>query len=444
MDGMYRFQRYMQETLAITKGDKIILAVSGGRDSMFMAHLFRRAGYPSVVAHCNFHLRGAEADLDEQLVREYAADNKLPCYVQHFQTETYAKKRGISTQMAARELRYTWFEELRAQQGAKWIAIAQHQDDHIETVLLNLTRGTGLQGLQGILPKRGHLIRPLLFFSSKEITDYVLALGIPFRDDQSNFSTQYTRNKIRLEIIPKFREINPQFDATIRENIIHFQEANALLQSFVAPIREKLFVRKGALIQIQKAAMEPYLSQLSMLYELFKPYGFSKNVLSDIREHWNGDSGKIFHAPEYELLLDRDAAFMKSRGTVEKIVEEMVIPVDCSEFAFAGREFEATVGADKTIRPWENILQVDFEKLCFPLKLRFWEEGDSFYPLGMAGRQKKLSDYFIQQKIGRYEKANVPILINGNGDIVWLVNHRADNRYRITESTKKVFTLVCK
>ncbi|PRD54367.1 tRNA lysidine(34) synthetase TilS [Sphingobacterium gobiense] len=443
MDLVHRFKGYLQETLGISVDDKVLLAVSGGRDSMLMAHLFLTAGYPCVIAHCNFHLREVDADLDEQLVKEFAEQHKVPFFVRHFQTNDYAEQYGLSTQMAARELRYAWFEELRVRLGAQWIAIAQHQDDHIETVLLNLTRGTGLQGLQGILAKRETIIRPLLFLSSAEITDCVQQLQIPFRDDLSNFSTKYARNKVRLEIIPKFREISPEFDDIMCENIVHFQEAYDLLQSFIVPIRKALFIPVGSLVRISKSKLEPHLHRLPLLFELFKPYGFSKNVLADMRKHWNGEPGKIFCSAQYELLLDREDIWLKvQKGKQDSPLIE--IHVDTVVFSFVDRQFEASIEEDTSLRRAENVLQVDFEKLQFPLILRLWEEGDYFYPLGMEGKRKKVSDYFIQKKIGRYEKNTIPILINGNGDVLWIVNYRADNRYKIMKSTKKVFTLVCK
>lgn len=444
MDVVSRFQRYMHETLDIGVDDSVLLAVSGGRDSMLMAYLFLKTGYPCVLAHCNFHLREGDADLDEHLVREFAVKNNAPFFVHHFQTEDYARKQGLSTQMAARELRYAWFEELRVQENMKWVAVAQHQNDHVETTLLNLTRGTGLQGLQGILPKRGHIIRPLLFLTSAEITGMVQELKIPFRDDLSNFSAKYARNKIRLEIIPKFREISPGFDEIMRENIVHFQETYELLQSFITPIREELFVSDGAFVRITKAKLERYIHRLPLLYELFKPYGFSKNILADVQLNWTGASGKRFHSSQYELLLDRHDVWLTARGEKRPIADVMEIQKESYLFSFANKTFEVSIQDDTSILPSKNIFQVDLGKLQFPLKLRFWEEGDYFYPLGMKGKKKKISDYFVQEKIGLYDKRNIPILVNGNGDIIGIVNHRLDNRYRITKSTKKVFTLVCK
>src|SRR5690606_14146920 len=333
MNLVHRFQQYIRETLYISADDKVLLAVSGGRDSMLMAHLFITSGYTCIIAHCNFQLREGEADLDEQLVGTFAQQHKVPFFARHFQTTDYAQQHGLSIQMSADELRYSWFEKLRVQQDARWIAIAQHQDDHIETVLLNLARGTGLLGLQGILPKRGEIIRPLLRFSSEEITTGVQQLQIPFRDDQSNFSTKYARNKVRLEIMPKFREITPEFDGIMRENIVHFQEAYDLLQSFVLPIREELFVLQDNRVRISKQKLEPYIQRLPLLFELFKPYGFSKTVLSDLQEHWRGESGKIFHSPHYELLLDRNDIWLKSKNLVSNTGNLLEIAADSANFA---------------------------------------------------------------------------------------------------------------
>ena len=444
MELIGRFQQYVTETLGLGLQDKVLLAVSGGRDSMLMSSLFLQAGYTCIMAHCNFHLRELDADLDEALVRDFASAHGVPFFVQHFDTHQHAKAQGISTQMAARELRYSWFETLRKQEGAQWIAIAQHQDDHIETVLLNLSRGTGLQGMQGILPRRGRIIRPLLFLTSQAVTNYVQQHDIPYRDDQSNFSTKYQRNKIRLDIVPKFRELNPDFNQIMCENITHFQEAYRLLQSFVEPIRQALFeAQEEGMFRIRKVALQPYLAQLPLLFELFKPYGFAKPVLADVQMNWQGDPGKLFHAPAYELLLDREDLWLKPRRQ-QKSVETVEVWADSSSIQIGVYRLAVKLTHQTTILRDERILQVDFERLQFPLTLRFWQEGDYFYPLGMGGKRKKLSDYFIQQKVDRYAKQRVPILVNGNGEVIWVLGHRADNRYRITESTKKVFTLVSK
>ncbi len=443
MDLLRQFQKYLQESLAIAENDRIILAVSGGRDSMLMAYLFIQLGYDCRLAHCNFSLRGADSDADEALVRQFAAQYTVPCFVHRFDTEAYAEEKGISIQMAARDLRYAWFEALRQQENAQWIAIAQHQQDHIETTLINMSRGTGLRGLRGILLKQGLLIRPLLFLSAEQITKHVTAWDIPFRDDQSNFSTKYARNKIRIEVLPKLREVNPDFDAVMLENIANFSETYTLLQSFISPIRDALFRQKGDFVEIEREELEQYLSNTGLLYELFNPYGFSKEVLGDLQRAWDGEPGRRFYSGTHELLLDRRLLLLRPIISAAASEDPILLYEDYSEVSFASHCFQTSLETDKSIDPRADRAKMDYGKLVFPLTLRYWKQGDVFYPLGMKGKQK-LSDYFVQKKISRFAKEQIPILLNGNGDIIWVVGHRLDNRYRITESTKKVFTLVYK
>lgn len=443
MDLLRQFQKYLQESLAIAENDRIIVAVSGGRDSMLMAYLCIQLGYDCRLAHCNFSLRGADSDADEALVRQFAAQYAVPCFVQRFDTESYADEKGISIQMAARDLRYAWFEALRQQENAQWIAIAQHQQDHIETTLINMSRGTGLRGLRGILPKQGLLIRPLLFLSAEQITTHVAALGIPFRDDQSNFSTKYARNKIRIEVLPKLREVNPDFDAVMLDNIANFSETYTLLQSFISPIRDSLFRQKADFVEIERAELEQYLSNTGLLYELFNPYGFSKEVLGDLQRAWDGEPGRRFYSGTYELLLDRSSLLLRPILSELGRIDSISFYESDSKVFFGAYTFQGSAGEDKSIDPRADRAKIDYTKLVFPLTLRYWRQGDVFYPLGMQGKQK-LSDYFVQKKISLFEKEQIPILLNGNGDIIWVVGYRLDNRYRITESTKKVFTLVYK
>lgn len=443
MELLQRFNVFLTETVHIEEGDKVVLAVSGGRDSMLMAHLFVGAGYDCVIAHCNFQLRGAEADADEALVQDYAAANDIPFYANRFDTIHYAEEEGISIQMAARDLRYAWFEKLRQEVGAKWVAVAQHLNDHIETVLLNLTRGTGLLGLQGILPKRGAIIRPILFLTASEVLDAVQRLQISYRDDQSNFSTQYARNKIRLEIVPKFKDIAPDFEQTMQQNILHFQETNALLQSFITPIRERLFIhRSDEVVYIKKEEIGPYTNNLPLLFELFRPWGFTKEVLGDLLRVFKGEPGRVFYADEYALLLDRDSLLLKPVD-VKREQASIQIDRDDAVFSFGGKNFTISYEEKGEVCRERGVAQIDADLLIFPLQMRYWHEGDYFVPLGMSGR-KKLSDFFIQEKLNLFEKKEVLLLVNGNDEIIWLVNYRLDNRYKMTGSTKKVFTLVCK
>lgn len=437
-----RFESYISKDLGVAKDDTFLLAVSGGRDSMLMAHLFTHLGYQCVIAHCNFLLREDESDRDEKLVRNYAEEHGVPCYVNRFETESYALQEGISIQMAARDLRYSWFKELKEELDLSWICVAQHLNDHIETFFVNLTRGTGLTGLRGILRKRNDLLRPLLFLTAEEVTYYVKKNNIPFRDDQSNFSTKYVRNKVRLEIVPRFKEVVNDFEYVMEGNIAHIQESYELLQSFIVPIRESIFVEKTFGYEIKRERLQQYKDNLPLIYELFKPFGFSKEVLSDMQKNWEGDVGKIYQSAEYSLLRDRQFFFLQ-RLMIDKDERFLILNEKNTSWSFGSFLFSLSCSDNLQIERENGVVQIDGDRLVFPLELRYWREGDYFYPLGMRGRQK-LSDFFIHQKVDRFTKERIPILVNSNGEIIWVVNYRLDNRYKITESTKKVIKLVCK
>jgi len=433
--------QYIKNQNLIQIQDKVLLAVSGGKDSMLMATLFKMLNYDCIIAHCNFQLRGQESDLDEALVRKYAKKLGYPVYVKCFDTNDYAKTHKISIQMAARDLRYAWFEELRTDLNCLVVAIAQHANDHVETVLFNLTRSTGLLGITGIKPKRDSLIRPLLFLSANSISQEVSRLAIPYRDDQSNFSTKYARNKIRLEIIPKFQEIQPDFLDIMSQNIQHFQESYNFIQNFVNDLRQKLFVIQDDYITIDKSAIKEYINNSYLIFELFKPYGFQKTVLTDMISVFSQEMGQVFTSPSFELLLDRGQLVLhkiKNSKDMHHLVPHLdaIITIGSKQFMFS-----ADVPVDFNLD--KHSAQIDGEKLIFPLLIRQWEVGDWFIPLGMKGR-KKISDFFIQQKVHRFEKQSVPIVVNGNGEIIWIVGYRIDNRYKVSDNTKKVLTLVYK
>ena len=440
MNVLERLMGYIEKEHLMMPHEKILLTVSGGKDSMLMAHLFTKAGFHIAIAHCNFQLRGEDSDLDEALVRGFAKEHGIPIYVNHFETKAYAKERQISIQMAARELRYTWFEQLRRELQFDRIAVAQHLNDHIETVLLNLSRGTGLQGLQGILPLRDRIIRPLLFLKASEIEHYVNEYGIAYRDDQSNFSTKYARNKIRIDIIPHFKKLQPDFEAVFEQNITHFKESYQLLQQFVDPIRKKLFLPTAEGWLVRKEDLEEYLHNLPLWYELFSAFNFSKTVLADLQAAWTKESGRVFQSDCYHMLLDREDLFIRKKEFISS--DEALITSETATVEWKQYCFHASISNDLAIIRAKNVAKFDYDLLVFPLTVRSWKIGDSFYPLGMEGR-KKLSDFFINKKISLFEKENIPILVNGNGDILWVANYRMDNRYKITANTKKVLTLVC-
>ncbi|MFC0317722.1 MULTISPECIES: tRNA lysidine(34) synthetase TilS [Olivibacter] len=437
-----RFLRFGEEHDLISREQRTLLAVSGGRDSVLMVHLFAKAKLPFGIAHCNFQLRGQHADADEELVSNLAAEMEVPLFVKRFDTIAYARKQGISIEMAARALRYEWFEQIRLDQHYRYIALAHHQNDSVETVLLNLTRGTGIAGLHGILPKRGVLIRPLLFLTREEVTQTVLERNLVYREDESNFSTDYLRNKIRLEVVPRLKEINPSLERTFQENSRRFEEMETLLKNYSEQLRKKLFVETTSnTYQIELKALQELKPLRTLLYELFRPYQFLPEVLDDLVSIWQNDNrtGKQFFSDSYKLLLDRENLILQKKEPVD-LPHQFLQPnqaVICQGFHLTVKLVEKPVKMNEFGK-----VAVDADKLLFPLLVRSWQEGDWFKPLGMKGK-KKLSDFFISLKISRFHKKEIPLLVNGNGDIVWVVPHRMDDRYKITDKTKKVAILEC-
>ncbi|WP_433896130.1 tRNA lysidine(34) synthetase TilS [Sphingobacterium mizutaii] len=436
-----RLKQFIIEKELLDQEDRVLLAVSGGKDSMLMARLFHDLEINCIIAHCNFQLRADESDKDEALVVEYAEDLGFPVFVKRFETEDYAAQHKVSIQMAARELRYEWFEELRTEQACQYIAIAQHANDHLETMLFNLTRSTGIQGLLGIQAKRGVIVRPILFLSANEVAEEVQRLKVPYRDDQSNFSTKYARNKIRLEIIPKFKEIQPDFESILEQNIKHFKESQRFIQNQVDGIRNSLFQKEGKQIKIKVMALQDYACDHFLIFELFKPYNFQRNVIEDLIAVMDRGMGQIFESASHELLLDRDNLILRQK--MDERPSEITIENLTAKVNYKSKDFYILEVQGKEIVHEESQVQVDADLIKFPLVLRSWQLGDTFKPLGMEG-SKKLSDYFIQKKLNRFQKEEVPILVNADGQLIWVVGMRLDNHFKVTENTKKVLTLVYK
>lgn len=445
MDLRNRFQEYVAQNQLFDEKDRILLAVSGGRDSMLMTYLFLQSGFTFSVAHCNFQLRGEESEKDERLVVDFCKKNEIKCHVTHFDTEHFAKENGLSIQMAARELRYSWFDSLIHKHGYDVVAIAQHHNDQIETFFVNIFRGTGIRGLHGILPKKKRIVRPILFLEAEEVFHALKKFEIPYRDDQSNFSTDYLRNKIRLQLVPEMRKINPHFEDTMRKNIRHFQEEESVFEFFLQREREKYFTEKEQWIEIDKSVFKEYRDKLAVLYQIFKPFSFSKGVLRDVLSHLNDQPGLVFESAAYEMLLDRDMFLLRAKDHGDWKNDQVML-----------EGFEGEVVLEEYSLSWQhqniqNVIVseradtafVDAEKLVFPLKVRKWKKGDVFIPLGMRGK-KKLSDFFVDRKLSRFEKEGVKLLLNGNAEVIWVIGMRLDNRYKIEEKTKKVCTFVWK
>lgn len=406
-----------------------------------MVHLFKLAGYDFGIAHCNFNLRAEESQRDEHFVSMLADSLGIPFFVKHFDTKKYSKEHKVSIQMAARDLRYQWFEELREKEGYDVIALAQHQDDAIETILLNLTRGTGIAGLHGILPKRGNLIRPLLFLSRTQINQLIENNNLSFVEDSSNGSDKYARNKLRLKVIPRLKEINPNLELTFQHNIQRFADTELVLQKAVTDLRTEIFVTERDAIHLSINKVKAIVPQKLLLFELLKPYDFTESVVEELLQSLDKQSGTSFSSSTHQIILNREDLILTVIGA-EHPAHRLLIHGDEEMVVLDGQQISiatcsrAALGQDlKFEGPHKAYL--DTEKLIYPLVWRTRQEGDRFKPLGMD-RFKKLSDYFIDEKIPVTRKDQIPVIVNGNGEIIWIAGQRQDNRYKIIPSTKNV------
>ncbi|WP_129716082.1 tRNA lysidine(34) synthetase TilS [Pedobacter sp. SYP-B3415] len=426
-------REFITSNQLFTSGERILLAVSGGKDSVFMAHLFREAGVAFGIAHCNFGLRGAESDRDEQFVRELAAGFDVPLHVRHFNTRTYADKQRISIQMAARELRYQWFEEERLAGGYDYIALAQHQTDLVETVLINQLRGTGIAGLHGILPKNGRLIRPLLFLTAAEIDRLVTTAAIGWVEDSSNAETKYQRNKIRHEVLPLLRQINPSLEHTFAANAVRMLQAGQLVDKSISDLQARLLV-PGNKQKIPIRDVKDLFPQELLLFGLLRPFGFHEEAVTRIISVLNAPSGRQFFSHTHRLIKDREYLIIDELERENPFSAKLKRGESLETLLWSINQLEQDVAG---LPRSKHVACVDTNLLIYPLTIRYWQEGDRFMPLGMKGF-KKLSDFFIGQKLNVAEKGRVPLLVNGNGDIVWIAGMRLDERYKIGPGTKKV------
>jgi len=433
------FKRYIIENDLFKAEEKLLLAVSGGIDSIVMTDLFIKTGYDIAIAHCNFKLRGAESDRDEAFVKRVAGGYRIPFHSVMFDTTGYAAEKGISIQMAARELRYRWFEEIRSRNGYDYIVLAHNMNDNIETFLINLTRGTGIAGLTGIKPKYRKLIRPILFASRNTIVQYSRLNKIKFREDKSNSDTKYTRNKIRHTILPLFREINPSFDSTITETAIRLGEINEIVTSYIAGIRQKSTLIKGDKVIIRLRELKDLAPKSTILYELFRPFGVIPGQTDDLIRLTEGKTGSQLYTRTSRLLKNRNEILILPFEPDQEKYFEIQSPDDFRKLPeFSSAEIKK-VTKNFRIPDKDKIACLDAGKITFPMVIRKWAHGDFFFPLGMKSR-KKLSDYFIDKKYSLPEKEQ-QLILESDGKIAWIIGERIDNRFRVTSATKKVIII---
>ncbi len=434
-----RFNEYNRDSGLLRFGDRVLLAVSGGVDSVVMAHLFAETDFDCAIAHCNFQLRGEDSDADEAFVRSLAAQLEMPVFVERFDVDREMEEKGISLQMAARDLRYEWFSALAIKHAFDAIATAHNLNDSVETFFLNLARGTGIRGLTGIPERNENVIRPLLYASRKEIEAYARSEKISFREDQSNRETKYQRNKIRHDVIPAMEQINPAFIHTMASNMERLLELREIVERNVDAIREETFHRISGEIRIDIRGLMKLEPVGTWLYELFAPFGFTRPQCKDIEHFLHSETGKRFLSPTHQLFKDRDQLILveSKADSFERFYLDT--PQKHSYLPFS-MDMEVIERSElKRIPSEQNTACLDYDEIPFPLTIRRWQHGDYFYPLGMD-QIKKLSDFFVDEKVPVPVKERTWILATGK-KIVWIMGHRIDNRFRIKETTRRVLLL---
>ena len=430
-----QIQQYIIQHQLLSGEKPVVVGISGGADSVALLHILVSLGYKCIAAHCNFNLRGDESFRDEQFTIDFTKRLQVPLCKISFETNKYAQENRLSVEMAARELRYRWFEELLNTYDADAVAVAHHRDDSVETLLINLTRGSGLTGLTGIKPKNGKVVRPLLCVSREDIFSYIEENGLEYVTDSSNSSDIYTRNFIRLKVIPLLEEINPSVKASLARTANHLYDASLIYNHSIEEAR-KVITQNN---RLSISALLSFPAPATILYEMLKPYGFSRTVCESIFTVLDKDSGKIFYSSTHRLLKDRSDLLIDVLSGEDNRAYLINLEDDNVDLPVELKPEIVVIKEDYQIEKDRKFAYFDFDKLSFPLVLRHWQEGDWFVPFGMKGK-KKISDYFSDKKFSLFDKEKTWLLCSGQ-DVIWIVGERTDNRYRIEKTTKRVLKL---
>lgn len=436
MDILKEVSSYIEKQELLTKSGPVIVGFSGGADSIALLTILKRLGYDCIALHCNFHLRDKESVRDELFSRTFAKLRQISFEKKDFDTKTYAREKHISIEMAARELRYGWFESMRKKYQAQAICVAHHRDDNIETFLLNLIRGTGLKGLCGIQPKQNFIVRPLLCLSKEDILSWIKKENYSFVTDTTNLSDVYTRNFIRLRIVPLLEKVNPSVKQSISNTMKYLHGVNMLYADTIELLKQDIF--SDGKISIKRLLDQP--APETVLYELLKDYGFNSSQITDIFASLKGQPGKFFYSSCYRIVKDRD--YLLVSPNEPDTTETFYILNSLDELDRLPVKINYAIlknVPDFTFERKKSIAYFDSGKLKFPIVLRKWKEGDWFVPFGMKGR-KKISDYFSNKKYSQLQKEESWLLCSQN-DIVWLVGERTDERYRVGPYTKYILKL---
>ena len=439
------FEEHIYNYFSFLKGKKLLIAVSGGVDSIVLTHLLNKLQFTISLAHCNFHLRGKDSDMDEVSVKTEASKLNIPCFITHFDTEYYATSKGISIQMAARELRYTWFDEIVQKNNFDYILTAHHADDDVETFLINLIRGTGLNGLTGIPAINKNVIRPLLPFTRIDIESFAKKNNLSWREDKSNAQTKYLRNKIRHDIIPVLKSLNPNFMESFSKTLENLQGSKQLVEDRIDEIQSQLIQKEGALLKFNIQKLKSLNNPKAYLFELLNSYGFTE--WDDVLSLLNAQSGKQVFSKTHCLLKDREFLLLTELNPTNDEKKEYKISDKDQSIELANLKIKFTHQKIKNLPQQQtnpkytnnNLIYLDKDKLIFPLTVRKWKNGDYFYPMGMQGK-KKLSKYFKDEKFSLLDKENIWLLCSNN-NIAWIIGKRLDNRFEINKNTTEILKI---
>ena len=450
MTFLKRFIDYNKEQNLFQKNDRLLLAVSGGVDSVVLCKLCKQANYHFQIAHCNFQLRGEESERDEKFVRSLAEKYEVEIFVKRFDTKEYAAQNKVSIQVAARELRYKWFEEVasspdnyREQEGGSgnepWIVTAHHANDNIETLLMNFFKGTGIKGLQGILPRQGNIIRPLLFAKKEEILQFARENNLSFVEDSSNSSDKYTRNYFRNQLIPALKKVFPQVEENLLNNIDRYREIEILYSQSVVLHKKKLLETKGNEVHIPVLKLLKVGPLKTLIYEIIKDYGFTAHQMEEVVSLLKSGSGKYISSATHKIIKNRNWLIIAPINPLEAnhiLINETDKEIDFEDGKLRIKNYDLEMGKPPCS---DFIATLDAANIRFPLLLRKWKQGDYFYPLGMR-HKKKLSKFFIDQKLSVTDKEKVWV-IESDKKVIWIVGKRIDDRFKITDKTKKVLSI---
>ena len=430
---------YIAKHALLSHDNLHLVALSGGADSVALLRILRELDYHIEAAHCNFHLRGDESNRDEQFVKDLCNSLNIPIHLIHFDTAEYASLHQVSIEMAARDLRYGYFNQLCQDIGAKTVCVAHHRDDAVETLLMNLLRGSGIHGLTGIRPKNGLVVRPLLGVSRQDILDYLHSIGQDYVTDSTNLQDDVLRNKLRLNVLPLLKDINPNVAENIDKTAIYLQETEKIYNDFIARELDQLITKEGntGSQTLKICKITEHIAPETVLHEWLSPYGFNASQTAQILHALKGESGREFLSPSHALLIDRDSLILEPKTSE---IKPLRIP-EPGNYRFSPEIlFSVKTSDDISVSKSDDCITLDAANIQFPLTIRKVASGDVFCPFGMEGH-KLVSDFLTDRKISLFEKRRQLVVTNANGDILWLVGQRADNRYRITPQTTKVLVM---